>query len=118
MRISSERRLGDANAIEMNPTIIPKTNRKNPKFDRRRELFILKSKKQYEARKAAHDARYKEKLPMPWWWLGQREPVARFNAYLVIATVMLFLIAIKTDSTLKETLIASNRAWIAPKTAT
>jgi hypothetical protein len=61
---------------------------------------------------------------MQWWWLGQRDPVVRLTKWLVIWTALLFVgttisaIILKiTDSTLRETLEANNRAWVAVITA-
>lgn len=56
----------------------------------------------------------------PWWWLGQRAPIARFTAYLALWTAFLFaatvinaIILFVTDQTLRDTLEANNRAWLA-----
>lgn len=75
---------------------------------------------QYHARKAADRRRAQEREPMPYWWLGQRDPVARFTKWLVCWTALLFVGTIGsaivlwiTDHTLRETLEANNRAWIA-----
>jgi hypothetical protein len=61
------------------------------------------------------------KPPRRWWWFGHHDPVARYTAWLsiytgalVVATVINAVILWITDHTLKETLVASNRAWIAP----
>lgn len=57
----------------------------------------------------------------PLWWLGQRDPVVRFTAWLAVFTGLLFIVTVgstiallRTDWTLHETLIAANRAWISP----
>jgi hypothetical protein len=58
-----------------------------------------------------------ERTKIPWWHLGQRDPLARFTLWLVISTICLviatvatFVVLYETDRTLKETMIASNRA--------
>jgi hypothetical protein len=74
---------------------------------------------QYEAKKAEEAGRAQEKLPKPWWWLGQRDPIARFTKWLVLWTALLFIgtvisaaILFKTDNTLQETLTATQRPWV------
>jgi hypothetical protein len=59
----------------------------------------------------------------PLWWLGQRDPVVRFTAWLAVFTGLLFIVTVgstiallRTDWTLHQTLIAINRAWIVPRT--
>jgi hypothetical protein len=63
-----------------------------------------------------------EHAKIRWWHLGQRDPMARFTLWLVISTIFLviatvatFVVLNETDRTLKETMIASNRAWIVPR---
>jgi hypothetical protein len=60
-----------------------------------------------------------------WWWLGQRDPIARFTLWLVISTIGLFIatgvsavVLFVTDHTLRKTMIASNRAWVVPTAMT
>jgi hypothetical protein len=68
----------------------------------------------------------REKMePARWWWLGQRDPIARFTLWLVISTTLLFtatgisaVVLLVTDHTLKKTMIASNRAWVVPTSMT
>jgi hypothetical protein len=81
----------------------------------------LRIRKQYEARKAADKRRADEQAPKPWWWLGQIDPIARYTKWLSYYTFALFVATIVsavilwiTDHTLKETLEATNRAWITP----
>ncbi|MCU1340305.1 MAG: hypothetical protein JWO19_5886, partial [Bryobacterales bacterium] len=56
---------------------------------------------------------------LPWWWLRQQEPVARFTAWLVIVTTVLCIATIAsvvalivTDHTLKDTARRQLRAYI------
>jgi hypothetical protein len=84
---------------------------------------------QYDANKAKQARRAQERQPTPLWWLGQREPIARFTKWLVIWTALLFIgtvasavVLLKTDYTLKEQvdnvkrqltiLEADQRPWI------
>jgi hypothetical protein len=52
---------------------------------------------------------------IPVWWLGQRGPLARFTAYLAIATVLLFgataMLAVITFNQLTE-MRDENRPWV------
>jgi len=66
-----------------------------------------------------------EKQRPRWWWLGQRDPIARFTLWLVISTIGLFIatgvsavVLFVTDHTLRKTMIASNRAWVVPTAMT
>jgi hypothetical protein len=54
------------------------------------------------------------------WWFDQPAPIDRFTGWLVAWTFLLFVATIisalvlwKTDHTLRETLEATNRAWVA-----
>jgi hypothetical protein len=78
------------------------------------------AKENYEARKADEKAK-READKSKRWWFNQRVPIDRFTGWLVAWTALLFIATIinagvlwKTDHTLKETLEASNRAWITP----
>jgi choline-glycine betaine transporter len=74
-------------------------------------------KEEYEFRKITNEAnRDKEQ-----WWFNQTDPVARLTGWLMAFTGLLFLATIAsvvalivTDITLKDTMKASNRAWLAP----
>jgi hypothetical protein len=50
--------------------------------------------KDYATRKAERAHNEKEHAPMPWWWLRQRDPIARFTAYLVLFTFCLVFVGI------------------------
>jgi hypothetical protein len=89
--------------------------------------MTMGAKEQYEARKAAERARQaendktREKQP---WWFNQPNPIDRFTGWLVAVTALLFVATVInaiilwiTDHTLKQTLEANNRAWIAPSGA-
>src|SRR5687768_8291309 len=74
------------------------------------------TKEQYEARKRAEDAKSDQKR----WWFRQPNPIDRFTGWLVAWTALLFLgtlgsalVLIKTDLTLHETLVATQRPWLA-----
>jgi hypothetical protein len=63
----------------------------------------------------------KDSEPIRWWHLGQRDPITVFSGWLAIWTLVLSImtgisavVLAITDSTLKHTLIDSNRAWLAP----
>jgi hypothetical protein len=64
----------------------------------------LNVRSQYEAKKAQDERRAQERQPIRLWWLGQREPMARFSKwlavltfFLVIATVVNVVILNRTD---------------------
>jgi hypothetical protein len=78
---------------------------------------------EYKARNAAREARRAEKQQPPKkdvWWFREPLPIDRFTGWLVAFTALLFIATIVnaivlwiTDHTLRETLEANNRAWIA-----
>jgi hypothetical protein len=49
-------------------------------------------REEYKARQAERERKEQERLPKPWWWIGQRDPVARFTLYL--GTFTLCLVAV------------------------
>lgn len=85
------------------------------------------TKEEYEARKAAAAAWNAEKeqaFQKQPWWFNQRDPINRFTGWLVAWTALLFVgtivsaaILYKTDITLHQTLIATQRPWVAAKIA-
>jgi hypothetical protein len=78
---------------------------------------------EYKARNAAREARRAEKQQPPKknvWWFREPLPIDRFTGWLVAFTALLFIATIVnavvlwiTDHTLRETLEANNRAWVA-----
>jgi len=79
----------------------------------------LDVRERYEAQKEARRRRAQEREPMPIWWLGQRDPVARFSKWLMIWTALLFvgtigsgIILYKTDITLQNTTVTNERPWL------
>lgn len=51
----------------------------------------MELKEKYETRKEAEKRGREERAPKPLWWLGQRDPGARFTAWLAIFTALLFI---------------------------
>jgi hypothetical protein len=79
-------------------------------------------RREYEARKEAHQRRAEERKCVPLWWLKQRDPIARFTkwlailtALLVVATIINAYILLVTDHTLRRTMVNGQRAYVAPK---
>jgi hypothetical protein len=82
---------------------------------------------EYKARNAAREARRAEKQQPPKkfvWWFREPLPIDRFTGWLVAFTALLFVATIVnaivlwiTDHTLRETLEANNRAWVAVTSA-
>lgn len=79
------------------------------------------AKENYEARKASDKAKG-EADRRDRWWFNQRAPIDQFTGWLVAWTALLFLATIVnagilwlTDHTLRDTLIANNRAWVWPE---
>jgi hypothetical protein len=82
----------------------------------------MRAKEEYEARKAKAKAKAKadakaEKKP---WWFANPDPVVKFTGWvaiytlaLVIATSISAIVLYKTDITLHDTLVASQRPWVA-----
>jgi len=48
----------------------------------------------YKARQAERERQQQERMPKPRWWLGQREPIARFTAYVVVFTAGLVAVGV------------------------
>jgi hypothetical protein len=70
---------------------------------------------EYKARQAERERQEKERLPMPWWWLRQREPVARFTAYLAVFTVSLVVVGVLQWLSIRGELNemkSGERAWV------
>lgn len=88
----------------------------------------MRAVEEYKARNAAREARRAEKRQPPKkdvWWFREPLPIDRFTGWLVAFTALLFIATIVnavvlwiTDHTLRETLEANNRAWIAVTGAT
>ena len=50
--------------------------------------------KESKARNAERQRRIQERMPKPWWWFKQRDPVARFTLYVGIFTLCLVIVGI------------------------
>jgi hypothetical protein len=79
----------------------------------------LKSEIDGQPNQGERDTNTKKRRKIPWWWLRQREPVARFTAWLVIVTAILSIATIAsvvalivTDHTLKDTARRQLRAYL------
>lgn len=73
----------------------------------------------------ATNTRPEKPPPIPWWWLGQADPIARFTKWLVIVTGILCIATIAsvvalivTDNTLKDTARRQLRAHLLYESAT
>jgi hypothetical protein len=82
-------------------------------------LASLTTRDEYESIKKARALIEKERAKMPWWWLRQRDPVARSTKWLVIVTVLLCITTgasvvalVITDHTLKDTAKRQLRAYV------
>ena len=82
----------------------------------------MRAKQKYEANQAAYEARRK-KQPEPRkrqpWWFKQPLAIDRLTGWLVVYTLILAIATIisayilaRTDSTLRETLIITQRPWL------
>jgi hypothetical protein len=74
------------------------------------------AKENYEARKAAYQAK-READKSKRWWFNQRAPIDRFTGWLVTWTFLLFIATVinagvlwKTDSTLHDTLLETKKS--------
>jgi hypothetical protein len=85
------------------------------------------TKEEYETRKGqraakqAEQERARQKQP---WWFNQSDPISRLTGGLVVWTALLFIgtgisafVLWKTDNTLRETLVATERPWIIAETS-
>ena len=85
------------------------------------------AKEEYEARKAAQEARRSEQSEAKKrnvYWFRHPDPVAKFTGWVAIYTLVLAVATIgsgfilyKTDLTLYETLLATQRPWISVEIA-
>jgi hypothetical protein len=51
-------------------------------------------REEYKARQAERERREQERAPKPWYWLGQRDPVARFTLYVGLLTGGLIIVGV------------------------
>lgn len=49
----------------------------------------MEARQQYEANKSEAKKKEDERRPIPIWWLGQRDPIARFTLYVAAFTFAL-----------------------------
>jgi hypothetical protein len=60
------------------------------------------AREQYEAKKAEAQKKKDECRPIPLWWLGQRDPIARFTLYVAAFTFALFGVGVLQYKILKQ----------------
>src|SRR5437868_8486419 len=83
---------------------------------------IMGAKEEYKARNAARDARraeQEEAKKKVFWWFWHPDPVAKFTGWVAIytgvlaaATIGTGVVLYKTDVTLYDTLLATQRPWV------
>jgi len=75
----------------------------------------LTPQEQYKTNKEKREQRNKELTQIPKWWLGQRDPIARFTLYVAVASIFLAIIAVLQACILSNQLgelQVEQRAWI------
>jgi hypothetical protein len=54
----------------------------------------LPTYKDAQSRKAERERKVQERMPKPWWWFKQHDPVARFTLYVGIFTLCLVIVGV------------------------